>query len=254
MTKYIITNGTITLYHNGNVVTISTANARYKDIRALILNGEYDNAVSLINLKEGLTKKIADTDIKLVYGVLYYKGKKLNNYVARKIISLIERNRKADLLVAFLHKLMKNPSERVQDELLQFLEVGMLPLCTDGDFLAYKKVKDDYMDIHSGTLYYTPGNVVEMKRSKCDDDSSRTCSTGLHFCSYDYLSEYGSGSGDKIIVVKINPKDVVSIPKDYNDTKGRACKITVICDYEEDTNINRLKEMTFVNVHKKQKR
>ena len=36
------------------------------------------------------------------------------------------------------------------------------------------------------------------------------------------------------MIVKINPADVVSIPKDYNNTKGRACKYEVIAEYTED--------------------
>jgi hypothetical protein len=34
------------------------------------------------------------------------------------------------------------------------------------------------------------------------------------------------------MVVKIHPKDVVSIPSDYNNSKGRACKYTVISELE----------------------
>ena len=32
------------------------------------------------------------------------------------------------------------------------------------------------------------------------------------------------------MILKINPRDVVSIPSDYNDAKGRACKYEVISE------------------------
>jgi hypothetical protein len=48
---------------------------------------------------------------------------------------------------------------------------------------------------------------------------------GLHFCSRDYLSHFG---GERIMILKINPRDVVSIPVDYNAAKGRACRYEVI--------------------------
>jgi hypothetical protein len=36
------------------------------------------------------------------------------------------------------------------------------------------------------------------------------------------------------MIVKINPKDVVAIPADYNNTKGRTCKYEVVAEYKED--------------------
>ena len=39
------------------------------------------------------------------------------------------------------------------------------------------------------------------------------------------------------MILKINPADVVSVPTDYNNSKGRCCKYTVvgIHQYGEDT-------------------
>jgi len=39
------------------------------------------------------------------------------------------------------------------------------------------------------------------------------------------LNHFG---GERIVIVKINPADVVSIPSDYNDAKGRTCRYEVI--------------------------
>jgi hypothetical protein len=64
-----------------------------------------------------------------------------------------------------------------------------------------------------------------MARNKVDDNQNNTCSQGLHFCSEGYLKHFG---GARTVIVKINPRDVVSIPNDYNQTKGRACRYEVI--------------------------
>ena len=66
-----------------------------------------------------------------------------------------------------------------------------------------------------------------MERNKVDDNQNNTCSSGLHFCSKEYLSHFG-GSDSRTMIVKINPADVVSIPTDYNNSKGRACKYVVV--------------------------
>jgi len=126
---------------------------------------------------------------------------------------------------------MQNPSKRAVTELYGFLEKNNLPITSDGHFLAYKKVKQDYTDCYTGTMDNSVGKVVEMERNRVDDDQNNTCSTGLHFCSRDYLNHFG---GERIVIVKINPRDVVSIPTDYNNAKGRACRYEVIDEIDKE--------------------
>ena len=40
--------------------------------------------------------------------------------------------------------------------------------------------------------------------------------------------------GERIVIVKINPRDVVSIPTDYNDSKGRACRYEVVDEIDKE--------------------
>jgi hypothetical protein len=40
-----------------------------------------------------------------------------------------------------------------------------------------------------------------------------------------YLNHFG---GARTVIVKVNPRDVVSIPSDYNGAKGRTCRYEVI--------------------------
>jgi hypothetical protein len=107
------------------------------------------------------------------------------------------------------------------------LEKNALPITPDGHFLAYKKVRNDFLDIHSGTMDNSVGQIVEMERHEVNDNKDETCSTGLHFCGMSYLNHFG-GSDSRTVIVKINPADVVSIPSDYNNAKGRACRYEVI--------------------------
>ena len=72
-----------------------------------------------------------------------------------------------------------------------------------------------------------------MTRSKVDDDRGRGCSYGLHAGALNYVAGYGSlESGDKIVIVKINPKDVVSVPSDCNYEKLRTCRYEVVGEYQ----------------------
>jgi len=134
-------------------------------------------------------------------------------------------------MVMFMDNLYQNPSKRAVDELYGFLERGNLPITPDGHFLAYKRVREDYTDCHTGKMDNSIGQVVEMERYDVDDNKDNTCSTGLHFCSKEYLSGFG---GARTVIVKINPADVVSIPSDYNQTKGRACRYEVVGEIDND--------------------
>jgi hypothetical protein len=115
-------------------------------------------------------------------------------------------------------------------ELYDFLAVSNLPITSDGYFLAYKNVNDDYLDRHSRTNRHHVGDVVQMERGMVNDQRDQTCSHGLHFCSLSYLREFWGFNGHTMIL-KINPAHVVSIPSDYKNAKGRTCEYEVVAEY-----------------------
>jgi hypothetical protein len=147
------------------------------------------------------------------------------------MIEMLQEDFPVAPLVNFMENLMQNPSMNSVNELYGFLEKNNLPITSDGHFLAYKKVRENYLDCHSGTMDNSVGKIVEMERNQVDDVADRTCSTGLHFCSEDYLNHFG---GERIMIVKVNPRDVVSIPSDYNRSKGRACRYEVVGELGAD--------------------
>ena len=138
---------------------------------------------------------------------------------------------------------MLNPSNRAVEELYGFLEASSLPITDDGCFLAYKSVRQDYMDHHSGTMDNSVGSVVSMERNKVDEDKDHTCSYGLHFAAHEYAA--GFGSSGRMVVLKINPRDVVAIPSDYANQKGRCASYEVI--EEVDRSDTKLVNVSFVD-------
>lgn len=158
---------------------------------------------------------------------VHWKGKPFHNSLSTRMIEMFQDGFPIDPMVRFMENLMQNPSKRSVDQVYGFLEKNKLPITEDGFFLAYKKVRSDYKDIHSGTIDNHIGAVVEMDRNLVDDNPDSHCSVGLHFCSESYLGHFGSQS-DPVMILKINPADVVSIPTDYNGAKGRCCKYEVV--------------------------
>lgn len=136
----------------------------------------------------------------------------------------------------FVTRLYKNPSYRVVNQLFTFIEAsrknaGGFTITEDGYIIGYKKVRSDFTDCHTGTFDNHPGKIVEIPRNEVDEDPNRTCSRGLHFCAFNYLSQFGNSESNKIVIVKVDPADVVSIPVDYDNSKARCCKYEVIAEY-----------------------
>ncbi len=165
-------------------------------------------------------------------GLVTLHGKVVDNSLSSRMLQMREEGFDLVPMANFLANLERNPSYRSRKELYTFLEAGNMPITQDGYFMAYKIVRPDYKDYHSGRFDNSVGQVVEMPRSDVDDDSNNTCSSGLHFCSLDYLSHFG-GPGGHVMLLKVNPADVVSIPADYNNTKGRCCKYEVVGEYTD---------------------
>ena len=221
---YLIQGKNIVVVIGNNSHTISASHISYDKIKEAIKAGEWETVKDLIEPRKVVLNYGAG-NIAIQGDKMFWKGQEFHNTLAGRVIEMYQEGFPIEPMVAFMENLMTNPSKRAVEELYRFLEKGNLPITPDGHFLAYKKVRDDYLDVHSGTMDNSVGKVVEMERNQVDDDKDRTCSTGLHFCSQSYLSSF---SGERTVILKINPRDVVSIPSDYNDSKGRACRYEVI--------------------------
>lgn len=210
--------------------TINKTHITYQKVVDAIKAGDWDAVKDAIEPKK-IVLNYGKGNVSIQGETLFWKGKELHTSLAVKMIDMLREGFPIEPMVHFMENLYQNPSHRAVNELYGFLEKGNLPITPDGHFLAYKKVRANYLDCHSGTMDNSVGKIVEMERHEVDDNKDRTCSSGLHFCSKDYLNHFG---GERIVIVKINPRDVVSIPSDYNDTKGRACRYEVVGEIDAD--------------------
>jgi hypothetical protein len=178
-------------------------------------------------------KMIADAaegNVSVTGGVVHYKGNAVRNVITDRILWGLREGHDMVPYLRFLDNLMENTSKRSVDGLYRFIESAKMGITQDGHIIAYKAVRDDYKDIHSGTFDNSVGQIVEVPRNTVDEDPERTCSQGLHFCSFSYLTSYASG-GHRIMILKVHPKDVVAIPVDYQNAKARCCRYEVIGEY-----------------------
>lgn len=226
MFPYIIQGSNIVVVIGTNSHTINKTHIAYDRIREAIRNGDWDTVKNLIEPQKVILE-YGNGNIAIQGDKLFWKGEEFHSTLSDRIIQMFQDGFSVEPMVNFMENLMQNPSKRAVTELYGFLEKGQLPITPDGCFLAFKKVRADYKDIHSGKFDNSVGKVVEMERNRVDDDKDRTCSTGLHFCSQKYLNCFG-GHDSRTMILKVNPKDVVAIPADYHETKGRCCRYEVI--------------------------
>lgn len=234
--QYILTDDSVTCVIGNKTHTISKSNAHFSSVVAAIKAGDNYALEKAIDLASSINE-FGEGKIVVRDGVVFYGDTPMNNSLTDRILRMMRDGFNVTPMVKFMDRLMNNPSGRAVQELYRFLESNNLPLTDDGHFLAYKNVREDYTDKHSGKFDNSVGSICEMPRNQVMDDPNVTCSTGLHFCSIEYLNGMWGHDGHTMIV-KIDPADVVSIPVDYNNSKGRCCKYTVIgehMDRERDT-------------------
>lgn len=225
---WIMQGDNLVLVINGRQHTLNReTHPNYDRILEAIRNSDWDSIPDLVDVTRAV-QAYANGLITVVDGDVYYDGRPFHNALADRLLEMLKQGFPVEPLCNFLGNLKDNPSKRAVDELYGFLEKNMLPITPDGHFLAYKRVRADFKDIHSGTMDNSVGQVVTMPRNEVDENAQNTCSSGLHFCSLDYLPHFGRSHGNNVVIVKINPRDVVSIPVDYNNAKGRACRYEVV--------------------------
>ena len=221
---YLIQGSNIVVVIGNKSHTISKTHITYTKVLEAIKAGDWDSVPDIIEPKK-VVLNYGQGNVSIQGETLFWKGKELNTGLSVRMIQMLQEGFPIEPMVNFMENLYSNPSHRAVTELYGFLEKSNLPITPDGHFLAYKKVREDFKDCHTGKMDNSVGQIVEMERHEVDDNKDQTCSTGLHFCAMSYLSSFG---GARTVIVKINPRDVVSIPSDYNDAKGRACRYEVI--------------------------
>lgn len=178
-------------------------------------------------------------------------------FMSNKIKEFLDNGLDITPMVNFWKHLLLNPDSHVRGQLFKFLENNGHPITENGYFLAYKSVgvkrkydketgeeiiKVEYDEetgerieekfsqamtfkpFHNGShgMSISIGTPVTMPREECDNDPERTCSAGLHVGSMEYVGTFGY---DRVILeVLVNPRNVVSVPVDYNATKMRCCE------------------------------
>jgi hypothetical protein len=224
---FVLTEKGVSIFFDGKVHTVGRDHARLDEIKEHLRAGEWREAVRKIDLVSTV-EDFGEGDLTVRNGQVYFRGEHTHGSVARKVLSMLEEGFSVSPLRNFLEKVNLNPSATARRELYMFAEANGFIIHEDGDLVAYKGVTNDYLDCHSRTISNRVGEVVEMERGLVDDRREVTCSFGLHVGAFEHARMYGQ----RLLYVKVHPKDVVSIPSDYNNEKMRCCRYEIVGEAE----------------------
>jgi len=234
----------ITVFVNGEMYV---ANSDHPNFRAIVGAALEDDpeVVDLFDAEKGVEKRFERLSERVSFrdGNVYVDGVQVNGTLTEKISQYVREGHEAGPLVNFLEKLETNSVADSKEQLYTFLSRHDFTITDEGDFIAYKGVNADLTSIHAGPAVvdgrevdgHVPnyvGAVVEIARDKVTANPSVGCASGLHSGTFDYAA----GFGTKVLKVLVNPRDVVSVPRDCSFQKIRSCRYTVLEVIEKPVN------------------
>ena len=243
---YIVSEETATLLYEGKPYTLQSSHPNFAPFKKALVEGDFETAINYLDIKKQI-KEFADGELKVENGSVYYYGTQLHGKVVDKLLELLESGLKlGSPFVKFVKNLLDNPSNNSVEELYDFLSYKSLPIDDDGYVIGYKGVCSDGWsksgNTHTivlqgevnerGQIKNEVGDTIEVQRRSVDDNRQNQCSHGLHIGSFDYANSWASDG--KLLLVRFNPRDAVSVPQDSECQKLRVCKYEVLEEIECD--------------------
>lgn len=228
---FILTSNSLTVVFDNKPFTMRADNPNFSAAKDALKDNNLTLLKKLFDIVSEV-KAFGEGKFEVKNGQILYNGWPVVNNITNRILQMIKDGFDCSPMINFLNNIDKNPDKTVADELYKFLEANELPITANGCFLAYKRIQSDDLDFYTKSIKNEIGKEVRMPREKVVRDPNQTCSFGYHVCSRKYLDSYYDGEG-KIVLVAVDPSDVVSVPTDYQNTKMRVCAYTPIRALEE---------------------
>jgi len=225
---------TVTL--NGQPHLFDPSHPHYTSLIQCVHTGDADEFVNLLNT--GLqVENWSD-------GLLYFEDEQVAKDPTNRIVECLQQGFPHQFMMNYLTNLYDNVSERAVQESYKWSSHKGLPITEDGMLVGYKGVRPyagetiqgkngeikegDLVDIYTGKSFRNNvGDTASMKRRQVCDDHTQGCDSGLHVGTYDYACNW-AGSTGVVVLVKFNPKDIVSVPSDCECQKMRVSSYEVI--------------------------
>lgn len=242
---------TVTAFNPGAANPIYTADSRHPHWNG-ILKGlrEGDNNVwSLFDVAAGIMASFQQVTDRVSFDGknVLFDGEPVHSALTHQLQRALENGHADDYvaLARFWEKLESNPNEHSREQAYDWLASHEFQITQHGDIVGYKYVFESreeegvYLSGHSSTVAGVPsgfvngvpikelsripqriGDVVSMPRNEVVHDPTQACRRGLHVGTWNYVSN----SGDAVMLVLVNPRDICSVPTDGRGEKVRVSR------------------------------
>lgn len=232
-----------TVVFNGQPHMFDHTHPQYTGLVECVHVGDSDEFVRLINTGSEI-ENWSEGSFEFRDGFLCFEGEQVANQPTSRVIEMIQQGFPHQPMLNYLTNLYDNVSERAVQESYNWSSHKGLPITDDGMMVGYKGVRSyrgdtidvkngelnegDLVDIFTGkTFRNNVGDKCGMKRRQVCDDHTQSCAGGLHVGTYEYACGW-AGSTGVVVLVKFNPKDIVSVPSDCSCQKMRVSEYEVI--------------------------
>jgi len=218
---------TVTL-DNGETFTVLKENPDYDRACRMVLEKKWDGIKDLLSPAAKIAHWAAMAGFKMKDNHIQYQGYPIPADLNKRIVAMMGQGTCIDPMFRFIQRLSRNPSYRSVQQLFTFLQHCGIPITKRGTFLAYKGVKADYTDCHTGKISNRPGAEVTYPRNRVSDDPRTPCHEGLHVGDLSYAQGFAQG---RVVICEVDPENVVCVPYDASHRKMRLCAYKVVGNY-----------------------
>lgn len=244
MISYVINESSVILFLKNTPFKVEKTDRKFARIlKAFSLPKEEQEAAVLEIVKPQVV--YGQNGFEKVGDDIYYQNEKLPLPLKNKVLSVLKDGLPIIHFEKFWERLRNNPNQESAEQLIDFLSYRELPISEEGFIIAYKGVREDYFSVcgnpetivisgkvdKEGHILNSVGAKVEIERSQVSKNRNEGChSRSLHLGSLDYALNWGQ----KTVIVKVDPADVVSVPFCSSYQKCRVCKYEVIGEYQKE--------------------
>lgn len=252
----------LTIFYQGKTFPVHSSHKFWADILKAALADD-PKAVELADVGLAVGQRLAlSMRVSYINGKLYLDNDEMADGLATHVVRMIQSGDDVQPFVLLLENIAQNPSANSRQQLSTYVDRNDITITHEGILVLYKIVNrfnsghfpntasqdgwvtKQYQSCHagpaivsgcdwaSGFVPQSQGDVVEMARSKVIDNPGTHCTTGLHVGAWSYVKS-GPVRGNVILEVHVNPRDVVSVPHDHNQSKIRVCRYVIVGERTE---------------------
>lgn len=252
-----------TFMNNGNIVPLMVNEKDRPEVYAKVKDLLEENALNLTQAAQDLFNLMSpvakvssqiessyflSNNVSIRGSRIFFGEERLEEALETHLFSLLDDAKPKDekiwrSYVRFLDNLFQNANKEIREQLFRWMNYenkagNGFGITDDGCIVGYKGCAGTILDPiskHSGFAIVDDvemngqipnkvGSVIRMPRAAVQHDPSIGCSQGLHVGTRDYATKWAP----ILLLVKVNPRDVVSVPFECDSQKMRVCEYTVL--------------------------